>query len=47
MGVTWSRIGKLTVADMLFVFGVLVGLAIAGLVAFAGVLWVVRMMLGG
>lgn len=43
----WSKIGKLTVADMLFVFGVLVGLAIAGLIALAGVLYVVRMMLGG
>ena len=43
----WSKIGKLTVADMLFVFGVLVGLAIAGLIALAGALYVVRMMLGG
>lgn len=43
----WSRITKLTVVDMLFVFGVLVGLAIAALIALASVLWVARMMLGG
>lgn len=43
----WSRVTKLTVVDMLFVFGVLVGLAIAALIAFASVLWVARMMLGG
>lgn len=42
----WSRITKLTVVDMLFVFGVLVGLAIAALLALAAVLFVVRMMLG-
>lgn len=43
----WSRITKLTVVDMLFVFGVLVGLVIAALIALASVLWVARMMLGG
>ncbi len=42
----WSRITKLTVVDTLFVFGVLVGLAIAALIALAAVLFVVRMMLG-
>jgi tetrahydromethanopterin S-methyltransferase subunit B len=45
--VNWSRITKLTVVDMLFVFGVLVGLAIAALIALASVLWVARIMLGG
>jgi hypothetical protein len=43
----WSRMTKLTVVDTLFVFGGLVGLAIAALIAFAAVLWVARMMLGG
>ncbi len=43
----WQRLGKLTVGDLFAVFGLLVGLAIAGLIALAGVLWVVRVMLGG
>lgn len=42
----WNRLGKLTVADMLFVFGVMVGLGIAALIVLASVLWVVKAMLG-
>jgi len=43
----WSDTGKLTGGDVVFIAGVLVGLAIAGLVGLAGALWVARMVLGG
>ena len=39
--------GKLGARDMAVLAGVLIGLCIAGLVAYAGFLFVVRMMLGG
>lgn len=40
-------LGKLGARDMAILAGVLIGLCIAGLVAYAGFLFVVRMMLGG
>jgi len=43
----WPTTNKLTEVDMLFIAGVLVGLVIAGLVGLAGVLWVVKAMVGG
>lgn len=39
--------GKFTGADMLFIAGALVGISIAALVGWAGILWVARMMVGG
>ena len=44
---SWRTPHRFTGADMLFIGGVLVGLAVAGLCVFAAVLAVVRMMVGG
>ena len=38
---------KLTGKDMAIIAGILIGMVIAGLVVLAGVLWVVRTVVGG
>jgi len=41
-----SDFARLTGRDLAFIGGVLVGLAVAGLTAWAGVLWAARVLVG-